>query len=245
MKLFKTLYMSLFLVIILSCSGNIYNPEIKNTEQDSIKLIKFNMVMNDFLPNVWSSIKIFEISQTNSPYDKESLVIKTCISKLSSHNIRNIKDNELEKIKKEFNFSSSSTNPELENKIYNYIDNLSIFLDFTIDKMNNSVYTTATPVATWEKDIGLIDVNSKLASNKNLYVAIQDYKSVRNSAVGPVSQVFDKFESEIFESSVLFYMRDFVSQIIDGSDINDNQNVDYYFWQANKQKFINSSICSE
>ena len=63
--------------------------------------------------------------------------------------------------------------------------------------------------------------------------------------MGPVSQVLDKYESEIFESSVLFYMRDFVSQIIDGSDIDDNQNVDYYFWQGNKQKFINSSICSK
>jgi hypothetical protein len=203
------------------------------------------MVMNDFLPNVWSSIKIFEISQTNSPYDKESLEIKTCISKLSSHNIRNIRDNELEAIKKEFNISYSSINPALENKIYNYIDNLSIFLDFTIDKMNNSIYTTATPVATWEKDIRLIDKNSKLAPNKNLYVAITEYKSKRNSAIGPVSQVFEKFESEIFESSVLFYMRDFISHIIGSTDINNNQNIDYYFWQSNKQKFINSSICAK
>jgi len=245
MKLFKTLYISLSLVIILSCNGNIYNPETKNTEQDSMKLIKFNMVMTDILPNIWSSIRIFEISQTNSPYDKESLEIKTCISKLSSHNIRNIRDNELGKIKKEFNISYSSINPALENTIYNYIDNLSIFLDFTIDKMNDSIYTTATPVATWEKDIRLIDINSKLAPNKNLYVAIRDYKLERNNTMGPVSQVLDKYESEIFESSVLFYMRDFVSQIIDGSDIDDNQNVDYYFWQGNKQKFINSSICSK
>ena len=246
MKLIKLTFLSLIYIATISCSTTIFNTDIVNAESDTQIITKFDLKMGMTMAQVWSTLRVFEVSQINSPFNEEALEIKNCISKIGATNLGNIKTKELKEIKKEFeNTNFSIVNTNIDAYITNYIQNLEVFLTYTENKMANTKYSKDNPIDIWEKEIKNMHEQEKGTPNRNLSDAINGYRNERNQIMGPSAQILSKYEKIIHDSTMLFHMRNFVSDTINITDISDNQNVDYYFWRSNKEKFINNSICSE
>ena len=94
MKLIKLTFLSLIYITIISCSTTIINTDIVDSEKDTQIITKFDLKMSMFMAQVWSTIRVLEVSQINSPFDREALEIKNCISKLGAKNMNNIKTKE-------------------------------------------------------------------------------------------------------------------------------------------------------
>ena len=251
MKLIKLTFLSLIYITIISCSTTIINTDIVDSEKDTQIITKFDLKMSMFMAQVWSTIRVLEVSQINSPFDREALEIKNCISKLGAKNMNNIKTKEFIDIKEEFqNTNSSLKNTNIDSYLTNYIQKLEVFMNYTENKMENTKYTKDNPIDDWENQIkNMMSIKFRKieegTANRNLRDAINGYRTERNKIMGPSAQILSKYDKIIHDSTMLFHMRNFVSNTLDIKDITDNQNIDYYFWRSNKEKFINNSICSE
>tara|TARA_Y100001970_G_scaffold201842_1_gene245657 strand:- start:1582 stop:2322 length:741 start_codon:yes stop_codon:yes gene_type:complete len=246
MKLIKITFLSLIYLTIISCSTTIFNTDIVDAEKDTQEITQFDFKMSMIMAQIWSSIRVFEVSQINSPFDEEALEIKNCISKIGATKLNSIKTKELKDLKNEFqntNFSIPNTN--IDSVITDYIEKLEVFLAYTENKMANTEYSKENQTDSWEKEIKNIHKMEIGTPNRNLSDSITLYRTERNKIIGPTTQILDKYEKVIHDSAMLFHMRNFVSDTIDIADIPDNQNVDYYFWRTNVEKFINNPICSK
>tara|TARA_A100001037_G_C14878931_1_gene513040 strand:- start:24 stop:764 length:741 start_codon:yes stop_codon:yes gene_type:complete len=246
MKLIKLTFLSLIYITIISCSTTISTLKIVDAEKDTQIITQFDLKMSMTMAQTWATIRVFEVSQINSPFDEEALDIKNCISKLGAKNINNIKNKEFINIKEEFqNINSSLINSNIDWYITNYIEKLEVFMSYTENKMANTIYTKDNPIDDWESEINNMHKMAKGTPYKDLSNAINGYRTERNKTIGPSAQILSKYEKVIHDSTILFHMRNFISNTLNIKDIADNQNIDYYYWRSNKEKFINNSICSE
>ena len=251
MKLIKLTFLIFIYITIISCSTTIFNGDIVDAEKDTEIITKFDLKMSMAMAQTWSTLRVFSVSQINSPFDEEALEIKNCLSKLGAKNINNFKTKEYINLKKEFqNINTTLINSNLDSYIKNYIEQAEDFMTYTENKMANTKYTKDNPVDNWEIEAENI-MTAKFRGlerdtpNKDLRDAINGYRIERNKIIGPSTQILSKYEKIIHDSTMLFHMRNFVSNTLNIKDITDNQNIDYYFWRSNKEKFINNSICSE
>ena len=74
MKVNKILYILVMALTLISCEGNVFNPQInQNAETDALILTKFDLAMSEMMARVWAPIRVFEYHQLNSPFDEEAL----------------------------------------------------------------------------------------------------------------------------------------------------------------------------
>ena len=260
MKANKILYILVIALTLISCKGNIFNPQInQKAEEDSLIIIKFDLAMGEMMARIWAPIRVFEYHQINSPVDQEALEIKNCQSKIAAKQLAEILNNNLENMKSEFmNDSfvyitqgesvvidpSLSFNSDIESKINEHILLLERFLDFNSKIMATTTYTKETPVAAWENNIKNIHTHEIGDPLKDFSDSMMAYRSERNRTVGPVAQIFTKYWEVIETPAMLYHMREHIKTNMNIKDITDNENVDYSFWKENKDKFINNPVCS-
>ena len=100
MKANKILYILVIALTLISCKGNIFNPQInQKAEEDSLIIIKFDLAMGEMMARIWAPIRVFEYHQINSPVDQEALEIKNCQSKIAAKQLAEILNNNLENMK--------------------------------------------------------------------------------------------------------------------------------------------------
>ena len=68
-------FLSLIYITKISCSTTIINTDIVDSEKDTQIITKFDLKMSMFMAQVWSTIRVLEVSQINSPFDREALEI--------------------------------------------------------------------------------------------------------------------------------------------------------------------------
>ena len=260
MKVNKILYILVMALTLISCEGNVFNPQInQNAETDALILTKFDLAMSEMMARIWAPIRVFEYHQLNSPFDEEALEIKNCQSKIAAKRFTDIKNINLKNMKKEFMNDSfvyvapgvspvidpiMSFNTDVESKMNEHLMLLEKFLDYNGNLMATTTYTKEVPVAEWEIIIKNIHDLPKGHPNRDFSDSMKAYRSERNRTIGPLAQIFTKYWEVVETPAMLHHMREHIKTNMNITGIEDNENVDYSFWKENKEKFINNPVCS-
>ena len=260
MKVNKILYIFVIALTLISCKGNVFNPQInQRAEQDALIIAQFDLSMSEMMARVWAPIRVFESHQINSPFDQEALEIKSCQSKIAAIELIRIKNNDLKNMKEEFMNDSFvyvapgksplinrilTVNTDVESKMNEHIFLLEEFLDFNSKIMITATYTKEAPVAAWENNIKNIHENEKNNPLRDFSDSMKGYRSERNQTFGPIAQILTKYAKVIETPAMLHHMSKHMKTNMNITDIDDNENVDYSFWKENKEKFINNPVCS-
>ena len=78
-----------------------------------------------------------------------------------------------------------------------------------------------------------------------LYDSVQEYGSLRNYNVGPIAQTLINYQDYSNQPIMLYYMKDLVQQLTGIKSLKDSDNVDYYFYETNKEYLLNTDLCKK
>ena len=239
------IFTALSALITLGCNTYLYPSYEKNTNQAS-ELIKFDMIMSHNTTKIWAPIKIFELSKQNMPLDQEGLKIKSCVSKWTSSFLEETIENDLMHLESQFENTYKANDADLNKAMLDYISVLIEFTTFIKDKYKNTEYTTENPEYSWENEILSIDSNdSRNSIAGKLDDAIDEYGTLRNYNVGPLAQSLTKFQNNITQPIMINYMKKLAMQITGVKSLEDSDNVDYYFYETNKEYLLNTNLCKK
>ena len=233
----------LFTLINFGCNPYIYPQYEKNTNQAS-ELIKFDMTMSYNTTKIWAPIKIFELSKQNMPLDQEGLKIKSCVSKWTSSFLEETIKNDLIHLESQYKDTYKSNDNDLNKVMLDYIAVLIEFTTFIKDKYKNTEYTTENPEYPWENEILSIDSNdSRNSIAGKLDDAIEQYGILRNYNVGPLAQSLTKFQDDLSQPTFMHYMKKLAIEMTGVKSLKDSDNVDYSFYETNKEYLLNTELC--
>ena len=230
-------------LLILNCNTNIY-PQYEKNPIASTQLIKFDLTMSYNTSKIWAPIKIFELSKQNMPVDDEGLKIKSCVSQWAGIFLEETIANDLMHLESEYKNTYKSTDPDLNKAILEYIITLIDFTSFVANKFKDSEYTIETPTYLWESEILMVNENdSKESVSGKLYFAVTKYGSIRNYNAGPTGSILRHYSDDINQTILFHHMKNLATKITGQISLKDSDNVDYYFYQANKEYLFNTDLC--
>lgn len=230
-------------LLILNCNTYIY-PQYEKNPIASTQLIKFDLTMSYNNSKIWAPIKIFELSKQNMPVDVEGLKIKSCVSQWAGIFLEETIANDLMHLESEYKNTFKSTDPDLNKAILEYIVTLIDFTNFVAKKFKNSEYTTEIPTHQWESEILMVNENDSQESiSGKLHYAITRYGFLRNYNVGPTGSTLRHYSDDMTPTILLHHMKDLAKKITGQKSLKDTDNVDYYFYQANKEYLFNTDLC--
>ena len=232
-------------LLILNCNTYIY-PQYEKNPMASTQLIKFDLTMSYITSKIWAPIRIFELSKQNMPIDDEGLKIKSCVSKWAGIFLEETIANDLMHLESEYKNTYKSIDPDLNKAILEYIITLTDFTSFAAKKFKNSEYTTESPTYQWESEILTVDKNDSLESIPGkLHNAIDIYGTSRNNNVGPTGTTLRYYSDDLSQTILLHHMKDLAIKIAGQKSLKDSDNVDYYFYQTNKEYLFNTDLCKK
>ena len=230
-------------LLILNCNTNIY-PQYEKNPIASTQLIKFDLTMSHNTTKIWAPIKIFELSKQNMPVDDEGLKIKSCVSQWSGIFLEETIADDLMHLESEYKNTYKSTDPDLNKAILEYIITLIDFTSFVAKKLKDSEYTIETPTYQWESEILMVNENASQESmSGKLHNAITNYGNLRNYNAGPTGAVLRHYSDDLNQTILLHHMKNLATKITGQLSLKDSDNVDYYFYQANKEYLFNTDLC--
>ena len=139
-----------------------------------------------------------------------------------------------------------SNDADLNKAMLAYLATLIEFSTFVKDKFQNTEYTTENPEYSWENEILRIDSSdSKNSIYGKLYDAIELYGALRNYNVGPLAQSLTKFQDHSTQPVLLNDMKKLAIEITGVKSLKDSDNVDYYFYETNKEYLLNTDLCKK
>ena len=235
----------LLTLINLSCNTYLY-PQYEKNPNKATDIIKFDLIMSHNTSKIWAPIRLFELSKQNMPLDNEGLKIKSCISQWTGAFLEETIENDLMNLESEYKNTYKTADPDLNKAIMEYIAVLIEFTTYIKDKYENTTYTIENPEYSWESEI--LSVNSSDSKNSmsgKLYDSVQEYGSLRNYNVGPIAQTLINYQDYSNQPIMLYYMKDLVQQLTGIKSLKDSDNVDYYFYETNKEYLLNTDLCKK
>ena len=230
-------------LLILNCNTYIY-PQYEKNPIASAKLIKFDQTMSYNNSKIWAPIRIFELSKQNMPADDEGLKIKSCISQWASIFLEETIANDLMHLESEYKNTYKSADPELNKGMLDYIIALIDFTSFVAKRFKNSEYTTETPTHQWESEILIVNENASQESiSGKLNKAMTEYGFFRNYNIGPTGSTLRQYSDDLTQPILIHHMKDLAMKITGQKSLKDSDDVDYYFYQANKEYLFNTDLC--
>ena len=232
-------------LLILNCNTYIY-PQYEKNSKASTDLIKFDLTMAHHMTKIWAPIRLFEVSKQNMPLDNEGLKIKSCISQWVGTFLEETIENDLINLKSEHKNTYKTIDPDLNKAIMEYIQVTIDFTTYAEQNFKNTEFTSENPTYSWENEILRVDENdSKDSITGKLYEKLDFYRYVRNQNVGPLGSSLLNYTDDMTQTILLHHMKDLAKKITGQKSLKDTDNVDYYFYQANKEYLFNTDLCKK
>ena len=73
--------------------------------------------------------------------------------------------------------------------------------------------------------------------------AIDEYGILRNYNVGPLAQSLSKFQDNSSQPIMMNYMKKLAIEMTGVKSLKDSDNVDYSFYETNKEYLLNTELC--
>ena len=231
-------------LLILNCNTYLY-PQYEKNPIASTKLIKFDLTMSHNNSKIWAPIRIFEISKQNMPLDNEGLKIKSCISKWAGTFLEETIENDLMNLESEYK-NTYKTNPDLNEAILEYIQATIDFTTYAAKSFKNTEFTSENPTYSWENEILIVDKNDSIDSIPGkLHEAIDSYGYLRNYNIGPLGASLRNYSDDFTQPTLIHYMKKLATEISGQKSLKDSDNVDYFFYESNKEYLFNTKLCKK
>ena len=231
-------------LLILNCNTYIY-PQYEKNPIASTQLIKFDLTMSHNNSKIWAPIRIFEISKQNMPLDNEGLKIKSCISKWAGTFLEETIENDLMNLESEYK-NTYKTKADLNEAILEYIQATIDFATYSAKNFKNTEFTSENPTYSWENEILIVDKNDSIDSIPGkLHEAIDSYGYLRNYNIGPLGASLRNYSDDFTQPTLIHYMKKLATEISGQKSLKDSDNVDYFFYESNKEYLFNTKLCKK
>mgnify|MGYP001234100078 CR=1 FL=1 len=234
----------LLTLINLSCNTYLY-PQYEKNPNKATDIIKFDLIMSHNTSKIWAPIKLFELSKQNMPLDNEGLKIKSCISKWAGTFLEETIENDLMNLESEYK-NTYKTNPDLNEAILEYIQATIDFTTYAAKSFKNTEFTSENPTYSWENEILIVDKNDSIDSIPGkLHEAIDSYGYLRNYNIGPLGASLRNYSDDFTQPTLIHYMKKLATEISGQKSLKDSDNVDYFFYESNKEYLFNTKLCKK